>query len=155
MRLSVLRTNEIGHGLGFALVVVRTVGAVVNIVAVVAVAVGVVALGRANVLHLVDGAALGAALDGAVAGSGEPDDNVGVGRVASAAEVLLVTEGFDGNGVLDGAWEDNRIRYALLRLNAQSDQAAFWLVQIRRIVLEWSHISQVQCKCCPSSLNVM
>lgn len=74
-----------------------------NVVAVVAVAVGVVALGRADVLHLVNGAALGAALDRAVAGGGEPDHDVRVGRVTGAAEVLLVTEGLDGDGVLEGA----------------------------------------------------
>lgn len=82
----------------------RAIGTVVNVVGMVAVAVGIVALGRADVLHLVDGAALGAALDGAVAGSGEPDDDVRVGRVASAAEVLLVTERLDGDGVLKSAW---------------------------------------------------
>jgi hypothetical protein len=63
----------------------------------------VVAVLGADVLHLVDGTALGAALDGAVAGGGEPDDNVRVGRVAGAAKVLLVTEGLDGDGVVERA----------------------------------------------------
>ena len=80
-----------------------TVRVVVNVVLAVAVAVGVVALLRTDVLHLVDGAALGAALDGAVAGGGEPDDNVRVGRVAGATLVLLVTEGLDNDGVLHRA----------------------------------------------------
>jgi hypothetical protein len=64
----------------------------VDVVLAVAVAVVVVALLGANVVHLVDGTALGAALDGAVAGGGEPDNDVRVGRVTGAAEVLLVTE---------------------------------------------------------------
>lgn len=109
-RLSVLGTDEVSHGLGLALEVVRAVRAVVDVVAVGIVAVVamvvVVALGRADVVHLVDGAALGAALDGAVAGAGEPDDDVGVGRVTGAAKVLLVTEGLDGDRVVDGAWID-------------------------------------------------
>lgn len=45
----------------------------------------VVALLGSDILHLVDGAALGAALDGAVAGAGQPDDDVGVGGAAGAA----------------------------------------------------------------------
>lgn len=54
--VSVLGLDEVGKGLGL----------LVAVVVVVAVVVGV--LGRADVLHLVDRAALGAALDGAVAG---------------------------------------------------------------------------------------
>jgi hypothetical protein len=73
----------------------------VDVVAVVAVAVAVV-LG-ADVLHLVDGAALGAALDGAVARGGEPDDNVRVGGVAGATLVLLVAVGLDDDGVVQRA----------------------------------------------------
>jgi hypothetical protein len=96
--LSVLRLDEVGHGHRLALVVVCAVGVVVDVVGVVAVAVAVV-LG-ADVLHLVDGAALGAALDGAVARGGEPDDNVRVGGVAGAALVLLVAEGLDDDGVV-------------------------------------------------------
>lgn len=69
----------------------------------VVVVVVVVAVLGADVLHLVDGTALGATLDGAVAGGGEPDDNVRVGRVAGAAKVLLVTEGLDGDGVVKRA----------------------------------------------------
>jgi hypothetical protein len=101
--LSVLRLDEVGHGHRLALEVVCAVGVVVDVVAVVAVAVAVV-LGT-NVLHLVDGAALGAALDGAVARGGEPDDNVRVGRVAGAALVLLVAEGLDDDGVVHRACE--------------------------------------------------
>ena len=69
----------------------------------VVVVVVVVAVLGTDVLHLVDGTALGATLDGAVAGGGEPDDNVRVGRVAGAAKVLLVTEGLDGDGVVERA----------------------------------------------------
>jgi hypothetical protein len=64
----------------------------VDVVLAVAVAVVVVALLGSDVVHLVDGTALGATLDGAVAGGGEPDDDVRVGRVTGAAKVLLVTE---------------------------------------------------------------
>jgi hypothetical protein len=99
-RLSVFGADEVGHGLGLGLVVVRAIGALMNIVLAVAVAVAVVALRRANVVHLVDGAALRAALDGAVAGGSEPDDNVGIGGVTGAAKVLLVTERLDGDGVV-------------------------------------------------------
>lgn len=69
----------------------------------VVVVVVVVAVLGTDVLHLVDGTALGATLDGAVAGGGEPDDNVRVGRVAGAAKVLLVTEGLDSDGVVERA----------------------------------------------------
>ncbi len=57
-------------------------------------------LGRPNILHLVDTAALGAALDGAVARDGQPDGDVRVGWAAGAAAVLLFTEGFDDYGVV-------------------------------------------------------
>lgn len=98
-RLSVFGLDEVGHGLGLGLVVVSSVRAVVNVVVVVV----VVAVLGTDILHLVDGTALGATLDGAVAGGGEPDDNVRVGRVAGAAKVLLVTEGLDGDGVVERA----------------------------------------------------
>lgn len=68
------------------------------------VAVSVVALLGTDVVHLVDGAALGAALDRAVARHGQPGDDVRVGRAAGAASVLLVTEGADDNGVVHGAF---------------------------------------------------
>lgn len=58
---------------------------------------------RADILHLVDGAALRAALDGAVARGGEPEDDVRVGGAAGAADVLLVAEGLDDDGVREGA----------------------------------------------------
>lgn len=72
----------------------------------------------ADVLHLVDGTALGAALDGAVAGGGEPDDNVRVGRVAGAAKVLLVTEGLDGDRVVERAC----VLLSVLLVQVMSDQ---------------------------------
>jgi hypothetical protein len=82
-RLSVFGLDEVGHGLGLGLVVVGTVRALVDVVLAVTVAVAIVY--------------------GAVAGSGEPDDNVRVGRVAGAAKVLLVTEGLDNDGVVKRA----------------------------------------------------
>jgi hypothetical protein len=57
---------------------------------------------RAHVFHLVYAAALGAALDGAVAGHDEPCDDVGVGGAARAAGVLLVAERLDDDGVVEG-----------------------------------------------------
>jgi hypothetical protein len=101
-RLSVFGLDEVGHGLGLGLVVVGTVRALVDVVTVAVVVAMAIVLGS-NVVHLVNGAALGATFDGAVAGSGEPDDNVRVGRVAGAAKVLLVTEGLDNDGVVKRA----------------------------------------------------
>lgn len=81
----------------------------------VAVVVAVTVILGTNVLHLVDGAALGAALDRTVAGGGEPDDNVRVGGVTGAAKVLLVTEGLDGDGVLKRSCID--IAVSMVRMN--------------------------------------
>lgn len=69
-------------------------------------AVGVVSvrvLLRTDVLHLVHGAALWAALDGALARAGQPDDDVGVGGAAGAADILLVAEGLDCDRVVEGS----------------------------------------------------
>ena len=82
----------------------RTIPALMHIMMAVAVAVTVV-LGT-DVFHFVGGAALGTALDGAVARAGEPDDVVGVRWGACAAEVLLVAEGADGYWVFEGACAD-------------------------------------------------
>lgn len=82
----------------------RPIAAVMHIMPmpmIVTVAVAVVR--GSDILHLVDGAALGAALDGAVARGGEPEDDVRVRRAAGAADVLLVAEGFDADGVVEGA----------------------------------------------------
>lgn len=57
----------------------------------------------ANIIHLVDPTTLRAALDRAIARGGQPDDIVGVGGEAGAAEVLLVTKGLDDNGVVEGS----------------------------------------------------
>ena len=64
------------------------------------VAVSVVGLLRTDVVHLVDGAALGAALDRAVARHGQPSNDVRVGRAAGATNVLLITERANDNGLL-------------------------------------------------------
>ena len=72
------------------------------------VAVGIVALLGTNVFHFVDGAALGAALDGAVARHGPPSNDVRVGGAAGAANVLLVAERADGNGLLHGACSEQK-----------------------------------------------
>jgi hypothetical protein len=61
----------------------------------------VMALLRTDVVHLVGGATLRTALDWTVLGHGEPDDNVAISRVASAAQVALLAEGLDGDGVFE------------------------------------------------------
>jgi len=64
----------------------------------------VVALLGADVVHLVDGAALGASLDGTVLGDGEPYDDVAVGGASGASQVALITVGRDSDGVVEGSW---------------------------------------------------
>lgn len=97
-RAPILGPHIIRKRLGL-LVIVRPV-AVLLAVAVVRVRV----VGRADVLHAVDAAALGAAFDGAVAGHIEPDCDVAVGRVAGAAGELLVAGRVDDDGVVEGAF---------------------------------------------------
>ena len=116
--LTVLGAHKVGKRLWLAVVVVGTVGIGVcgkwsvcgcakilsisrTVSVVVAVSVAIVL--RSDVLHLVDAAALGAALDGAVARRGEPDDGVRVDGVAGAAEVLLVAKRLDDDGVVERA----------------------------------------------------
>lgn len=99
-RLSVLGPHEICHRLGLALEVMLTICIGVGVVVVV-VAVSIVSW--ADVFHLVDASALGAALDRAVARGGEPEDNVRVHGNTGAADVLLVTEGLDNDRVVHGA----------------------------------------------------
>lgn len=59
----------------------------------------VVILLGTDVLHLVDAAALGAPLNGALTGHTEPDDVVGVSGDTSATGELLLAGGADENGV--------------------------------------------------------
>lgn len=75
---------------------------------VVVVAVSVAVIRRADVFHTVDGAALGATLDGALAVHAEPDGPVRVRRVAGAAGVLLFAGGVDDDGVVEGACVDGK-----------------------------------------------
>lgn len=63
---------------------------------------------RTDVVHLIDTAAFGATLNGAVAGASQPDDIVRVDRVTGAAEVLLVTERLDYNGVVERSYMRER-----------------------------------------------
>jgi len=74
------------------------------VVAVIAVLVVVATVLWSDVLELVSGAAFGAALDGAVARCGQPDDVVRVDWVAGAAEVLLVAVGLDYDWVVERAY---------------------------------------------------
>ncbi len=59
-----------------------------------------------HILHLIRAAALRAALHRAVARARQPDDDVRVDGAACAADVLLVAEGFDDDGVCEGAWKE-------------------------------------------------
>jgi hypothetical protein len=61
-------------------------------------------LGLSDIVHLVDTTALGAALDRAVLGDGEPDDDVAVDGVTGAAKVALLAEGGDDDGILHGSY---------------------------------------------------
>ena len=85
--------EEVGHVLG--------PGVLVQVVVVIVVAVSVVC--RTNVLHLVDGSTLHAARLGLLAGKSDPEHVVRVGGKTSATNVLLVTSGVDGDGVLHRA----------------------------------------------------
>lgn len=59
---------------------------------------------RSEVVHLVDGTALGAALNRAVLRDGEPDGVVGVHRDTSASKVLLLAVGLNGDGIGNRSW---------------------------------------------------
>lgn len=109
LHIPILRLDIIRHSLRLALIVVHTVGIGMNIVIAVVAAVRVVRLLRAHVLHLVDGAALGAALVRPVAADGQPPDVVRVSRAAGAADVLFVAEGFHHDGVGHGACEERGV----------------------------------------------
>lgn len=82
-----------------------------------------------NVLHLVDVTALAAAAKRAVLGNlqllsalaqtmgaplvvsyRDPDHGVGVGRITSAANVLLLTSSLDWDGVLHGSYFEITVR---------------------------------------------
>ena len=63
----------------------------------------VVAVRRTHILEHVDRAALRTTLNWAVSGCRQPNSNVAVCWRAGAADVLLVTEGFDWDGVVECA----------------------------------------------------
>lgn len=71
---------------------------------------------RADVLHAVDAAALGAAFDGAAAGHIEPANDVAVGWEACAPGELLVTGRVDNDGVVEGACCSEPFALALVLL---------------------------------------
>lgn len=74
-----------------------------GVVVTVVVVVGVGVLLGSDVVHLDHVAALEAALDGALAGDGQPVDLVGVCGETGATGVLLITGAVDDDGVFDGA----------------------------------------------------
>lgn len=100
LQVPVLRLDVISHSLrvlvGSWVVVVMTVGVIIM-------AVVVRVLSRPAVVHLVDAAALWAALDWTVAGDGEPEGIVGVNWESSASKISLFTERFDDDGILHGS----------------------------------------------------
>ena len=89
--LPILGLDKVGECLGLLVPVMVVVAVVVTIIL------------RADVLHLVDAAALGASLDRPLTGHAEPDDVVGVSRAAGATGILLVTSRADQNWVLHSA----------------------------------------------------
>lgn len=56
-----------------------------------------------DVVELVHASTFWAALNGTVAGSGEPDHDVRICGTASAAEILFVAEGLDDDWVVKGS----------------------------------------------------
>jgi hypothetical protein len=92
LSIEVLGLEEISHVLRLG---VRVLGMVVVI------RVGIIC--GSNVVHLVGRSALHAAGLGLLASKGDPEHAVRVGRVAGAANVLLVAGRVDGDGVLWGA----------------------------------------------------
>jgi hypothetical protein len=92
LNVHILGLQEVGHVLGLGVWVLGVV---------VVIRVGVVC--GANVVHLVDGAALHAARLGLLAGEGDPEDAVRVGGVAGATDVLLVAGSVDGDGFIHRA----------------------------------------------------
>ena len=89
----------------------------------------------AHVLHLVHTSALGATLDGSVAGGCEPDDDVGVCWVAGAADVLLVAEGLDDDWVFESAFGSGSISCDL------RTTSCFGHTFARGV--EWAHIEDI------------
>lgn len=102
-RSPILRPDKVRHRLRLTLIVVRAIAAVMHIMRAMSMSMSVMAVRRPDVLELVDAAALGTALDGAVARGGQPDDDVAVGGAAGAAAVLLVAERLDDDRVLQRA----------------------------------------------------
>lgn len=64
----------------------------------------VVIIGGSNVVHVVNRTTLHAAALRLVAGEGDPQNVVRIGRVAGATDVLLVTGRVDSNGFLHRTW---------------------------------------------------
>jgi hypothetical protein len=89
LSVEVLGLEEISHVLWLG---VQVLGVVV-----------VAVVSGADVVHLVGRTALHAARLGLLAGEGDPENVVGVGRETGATNVLLVTGRVDDDGVLWGA----------------------------------------------------
>lgn len=102
--LSVLRPDKVSHSLRLALIVMLPITALMHIMPMVIIPMRIMAaLRRAHIFHLINTAALRAPLNRAIPARREPDDHVAVGRAAGAAQVLLVAEGLDDDGVVEGA----------------------------------------------------
>lgn len=115
------------HSVGLPVLGLDIVGKGLGLLVAVVVVVAVAIVGRSDVLHLINATALGASLNRSRArhlkqvahdvsllntrwaeGGGwqtytEPDDNVGVGGGAGAANVLLITRRLDNDGVVEGS----------------------------------------------------
>lgn len=91
---------------------------VVAVTVVVIVIVGMIIGLGTNVVELDDVAALETALNRAVTGDGQPVDNMGVGRVASATGVLLIASSVDKDGVLQRSLAGSIKRLHIEHVNA-------------------------------------
>lgn len=102
----------LGFGYGFSAIGVSDsadLRALIPELTVVGVVIRVVVVCGADVVHVVDGAALHAAGLGLIAGESDPEDVVRIRGKTSATDVLLVTGRVDVDGVLHRAYGPSAI----------------------------------------------